>query len=98
MTSCADPGPGSERPGPAQRLGEDGVELADVAEGEGAQERPERRRRHDPVSEHRRRGPRAQHVGVVDVAAPATMACTKVSTLRPGSAPPTRPDEVERWR
>ena len=23
------------------------------------------------------------------------MACTKVSTLRPGSAPPTRPDETD---
>ena len=39
MTSWAGPGPGPERPGPAQRLGEHGVELADVAEGEGPQER-----------------------------------------------------------
>ena len=62
------PGPRPERPGPAQRLGEHGVELTDVTEGEGAQERAERRRCHDPVRKHRRRRPRAQHVGVVDVA------------------------------
>ncbi len=87
------PGPRAERPGSSQRLGEHGVELADVAEGEGAQERPERRRRHHPVrrapppsppSAARRRGRCAMP--------PATMACTKVSTLRPGSAPPTRPE------
>ena len=40
-----------------------------MAEREGAQERPESRRRHHPVSEHRARGSRAQHVGVVDVRA-----------------------------
>ena len=38
-----------------------------MAEGEGAQERAERRRRHHPVTEHRLGAPGAQHVRVVDV-------------------------------
>ena len=42
-----------------------------MAKGEGAQKRPERRRCHHPVPEHRRRLPRAQHIGVVDVAGTA---------------------------
>jgi hypothetical protein len=56
--------PGAGRPS----LGHDGlghaVELADVPEGERAQERPQRRRGHDAVAEHRRGGPGAKQVGV----------------------------------
>jgi hypothetical protein len=43
------------------------VELADMAEGEGAQERPERGRRHHPERQHRRGRAGAEPVGVVDV-------------------------------
>ena len=56
-----------EGPGPAQRLCQHPVELTDVAEGEGPEERAQRGGRHHPVPEHRLGGPRAQHVGVVDV-------------------------------
>lgn len=38
-----------------------------MAESEGAQERPERGRGHDPVTEHGRAGAGAQQVRVVDV-------------------------------
>jgi hypothetical protein len=59
---------------PAQRrppcLGQDSlsdaVQLADVAEGEGGQERAEGGGSHDPVAEHSGGLPSAQHVGVVD--------------------------------
>ena len=61
------PRSGPEGPRPAQRLAQHPVELTDVAEGEGPEERAQRGGRHDPVTEHRLGGPRAQHVGVVDV-------------------------------
>jgi len=52
------------------RAGEDllgeAVELAGVAEGERAQERPDGGRRQDAVAEHGAGGPAAQHVHVVD--------------------------------
>jgi hypothetical protein len=51
-----------------ERLGDHGLELADMAEVEGPEERPERGRRHDPVAEHGSGGARAPHVRVVDVA------------------------------
>ena len=57
-------GPGGPRPG-EQRLGH-AVELAEVAEGERAQERPQRGRRHDPMAQHAGGLPAAQQVGVVD--------------------------------
>ena len=61
------PWPRPEGPGSAQRLSQHPVELTDVAEGEGPQERAERRRRHHPVTENRLGGPRTQDVGVIDV-------------------------------
>ena len=64
------PGPGAHGPGPAQRVARDGFELADVAEGEGAQERAQRGRCHHPVGKHTSTGPRAQHLGVIDVRTP----------------------------
>jgi hypothetical protein len=64
-------GPGAGRPRPAQEPFGGSVELADVAEGEAAQERPQRRGGHDTVAEHRRGGPGAQQVGVVDAVRPS---------------------------
>ena len=45
----------------------DGFELADVAERERQQERPQRRGGHHAVAEHCRGRASAQHVGVIDV-------------------------------
>ena len=59
-----------ERPRGAEGLADDPLELADVAEGERAQEGPERRRRHHPMREDLGARSSAQHVGVVDVAGP----------------------------
>jgi hypothetical protein len=59
-------GPGTSRPCPAQDLLGGLVELADMTEGEGAQERPQRAGRHHLVAQHLGGGHRAQHVGVVD--------------------------------
>ena len=56
------------RPSPAQRLGSDGFQLADVAEGERAKKRAQRGWRHDPVRKNTLGRPRSQHVGVVYVA------------------------------
>jgi len=50
---------------PNDRL-EGAVELAHVAEGERAQERPQRRGGDHPLPEHALRLAAAQHVGVVD--------------------------------
>jgi hypothetical protein len=44
----------------------DPVELADVPEGEGAQEGPQGGGGHDPVAQHLAGGAAAQQVGVVD--------------------------------
>ncbi len=58
-------GPRAEGPRPRQhRLG-DLVELADVAEAESPEERPERRGCHHLVGKHLRTRPRTQHIGVV---------------------------------
>jgi len=58
-------GSGARLPRPAQRLGQQPVELADVPEGERAQERPQRRgRRHPPKQGPQ--APGAQHVAVVN--------------------------------
>jgi hypothetical protein len=57
---------GAGRPRPAHEGLGHAVELADVAEGEAAQERPERRRGHHAVAEHGRGGPGTQQLGVVD--------------------------------
>jgi hypothetical protein len=51
-----------------ERLG-DAVELADVTEGERAQERAERGWGDDPVAEHLSGLPGAEHIGVVDAVA-----------------------------
>ena len=61
---------GAGRPRPLKgQLGEP-VELADVAEGEAAQEGPQRGGGHDPVAEHPCGGTTAQQVGVVDAVGP----------------------------
>jgi hypothetical protein len=62
-------GSGARRPRTGQRVLGELVELAGVAEGEGAQERADRGRRHDPVAQHAGGGPAAQQVGVVDAVA-----------------------------
>src|SRR5215211_6011039 len=60
------PGSGACLPRPGQRgLGEP-VQLADVAEGERAQEGPDGGGGHHPVAKHAGAGPRAQHLDVVD--------------------------------
>jgi hypothetical protein len=59
-------GSGAGRPRPAHDHLGDAVQLADVAEGEAAQERPQGAGRHHPVAEHLGGGPGAQHIGVVD--------------------------------
>ena len=58
---------GPQRPGPSDRLGDHLVELADVSEGEGPQERAERRRRHHPKRQNLLRRSGAQAIDVVDV-------------------------------
>ena len=52
------PRPRPEGPRPAQGFGEHPVELADVAEGEGPQERAQGGGRHHPVTEDRPGGAR----------------------------------------
>jgi hypothetical protein len=56
MTTCSAPGlarTGTQRPCPAQYLCQYPIELADMTEGEGPEERAQRRRCHHPVTEHR---------------------------------------------
>jgi hypothetical protein len=84
------PGPGADLPGPAERLGEGPVELADMAEGEAAQEGPERRGGQDPVAEHRWRRGGPQHVGVVDAVTADDDGMHEGHHLGPGTAR-TRP-------
>ncbi len=65
----AGPSPGcAEGPASTKGLADDGFELADVAEGEGPQERAERRRSHHPEGQDPCRAARAEDVDVVDVA------------------------------
>jgi hypothetical protein len=64
------PRPGTERPGPPDRLGDHRVELANVPEGEGAQERAERRGGHHPKRQDLLRRSGRQSIGVVDVGRP----------------------------
>ena len=45
--------PGAGRPRVPERVGQHAIKLAHVSECEGAQERPERRRRRDPTTEKR---------------------------------------------
>jgi hypothetical protein len=75
---------GARRPRPGQDLLGEPVELAGVAEGEAAQERADGGRCQHPVAQHLAGGPTPQHVDVVDAVPPATMACTRVSSLAPG--------------
>jgi len=69
--------------GAAQRLGQDAVELTDVPERERAQERPERRRRHRPVTDDLVGAPGAQPSQSSIEPAPSSIACTSDRTLRP---------------
>ena len=57
------------RPRPLERVSVDRFELADMPERERPQERPQRRRRHHPMTQHRGGRTGAQHVRVVDVGA-----------------------------
>jgi hypothetical protein len=66
------------------------VELADVPEGERAQEGPQGGAGHDPVAHHLAGGATAQQVGVVDTVPPAIMVGTSVNSLRPGRYAPAR--------
>jgi hypothetical protein len=63
-------GAGAQLPRPAQRLRDHRVELADMPERERPQQRAQGGRGHHPERQHRRGRPGAQHVGVIDVAAP----------------------------
>jgi hypothetical protein len=56
-----------------------------MPEGECAQERPQRRRGHDPVAEHLRGLAGAQHVGVVDAVAAGRHRMQQGQDLPPGS-------------
>jgi hypothetical protein len=58
-----------ECPSPAQTLGHHPVQLTDMPEGEGPQERAESGRGHHPVGEHRPGITGTQQVGVIDVGA-----------------------------
>src|SRR4051794_8349423 len=81
---------GAGRPCPRKALREHPIELADVPEGERAQERPQRRRRADAVPEHRRGLSRSEHIAVLDAVRPDAIALSIVITLRPGLAAPGR--------
>jgi hypothetical protein len=59
-------GPGPGHPRALERLCEQPVQLADMTEGERAQERAQRRRRRQPAAEQPVRTSRPEHVGVVD--------------------------------
>ena len=54
-------------PRPPEGLHDDGVQLADRAEGEGTKERAERGGRHHLEGKHPSSGARPQSVGVIDV-------------------------------
>ena len=74
------------------QLGRHGLELTDMAEGEGAKERPERGRCHHACPSTAPVEPVRSTSAWSIWEAPAEIAWTKVQTLRPGSAPPTRPE------
>ena len=57
----------SEGPRTFERVTDHLFELTDVTEGEGTQERPERRRCHHLMGQHLGRRSRPQHVGMIDV-------------------------------
>ena len=84
-------GTGTGRPRPLQGLADDGFELADMPEREGTQERPQRRRRHHPMTEHPGGRAGTQQVGVIDVAkrrrssrGPTSTPCVPAGHHRPG--------------
>ena len=81
---------GAGLPGARERLGEQSVELAHVAERERAQKRPQRRGRRDPAAQQPARAPGAQRVAVVDAVAPSTIAKTSDMALRPALPAPGR--------
>ena len=84
-----------ERPGGAQGLADHPLELTDVAEGERAQEGPERRGRHHPVLEHLGARSGAQHVGVVDVAGPGHHGMDERQDLASRPEPADAPRQVD---
>ena len=88
MTSCSDPGPAPSAHARRSASAEHPVELADVAEGEGPQERAQGGGRHHPVTEHRLRWrPSAACRRGRCANPPAAMACTKRQHLAPRRAP-----------
>lgn len=82
----------SQGPRPPEGLTDDGLELADVTEGEGPQERPQRRGGHDPEWQHPLGAARPQHVGVVDVGSAGHDGVNQRQDLAPrtGTADPIR--------
>ena len=58
--------PGAGRPRTLKRLAKDSVELADMAERKGAQERAQRRRRDDVVAEHLPGPAGSKQIAVID--------------------------------
>src|SRR6266508_4104551 len=76
--------PRPSRPRPGQDLFGEPVELADVPEGERAQEGPQGGGRHDPMAEHLAGSATAQQVGVVD--AVPTRPASVAGSNRPASA------------
>jgi len=89
--------PGAERPGPADRLGDHRVELADMTEGEGAEEGPERGWRHHLERQHLARRSGAQPVRVVDVARTGEDRRDEREHLAPGSRPTNPAGEAQRF-
>ena len=59
--------PSTRRPRPAEAVADHGFHLAAMTERERPQKRPQRRRGHHPMPQHRGRRSRSQHVGVIDV-------------------------------
>jgi hypothetical protein len=71
ITNGPSPTPAPGLPRPPERDIKDTVELADMPEGERAQERPHRRGRHDPVPEDQPGRACPQRVHLIDAVSPA---------------------------
>ncbi len=75
----------TRRPGALDRLARHQIELADVAEAEGAQEGAECRGRHRPVAEQGLGGAGAQHVCVLDRVSASRDCVDQGEHLAPGA-------------
>jgi hypothetical protein len=78
-------GSGTGCPCPGQDGLGDPIELADVAEGEGAQERPQRRWRQHPMAQQLGGLGGAEHIGVVDAVRPGHHGVQQREDLAAGS-------------